>query len=204
MSLSINTKITWRTNGRGVTRTFSGTIIAIVKRGTIPKTKSMQEMMPHGTKVSNRDRYIVEVKDGVFQWANCNTCVEKGQKLPAHKPRLWKGKSKGKQAVKAKKPAKVAKVKAKKAKAAPKAKKPAKVAKTEPTFAEAFAKTEKKADKPKTTWYGIVDGKIVSVRKVICPEGFSKDKPALPEVVKTEAPAPAAPAAAATSDLPTA
>jgi hypothetical protein len=201
MNLPINTKITWRTNGRGVTRTFSGTIIALVKRGTVPKTKSMQEMMPHGTKLSNRDRYIVEVKDGVFQWANCNTCVEKGQKLPAHKPRKWNG-PKAKKSSKTKVKAK--KAKAKKAKAAPKAKKPAKVAKTEPTFAEAFAKTEKKADKPKTTWYGIVDGKVVSVRKVICPEGFSKDKPAAPAApVAPAAPAPAAIGSVA-SDLPTA
>jgi hypothetical protein len=200
MNLPINTKITWRTNGRGITRTFSGTIIAFVKRGTIPKTKAMQEMMPHGTKISNRDRYIVEVKDGVFQWANCNTCVEKGQKLPAHKPRLWKGNPKSK---KAKKSLKVAKGKAKKAKAAPKAKK-VKAIKPKPTFAEAFAKTEKKADKPKTTWYGIVDGKVVSVRKVICPEGFSKDKPAAPAAPADPAPATAAPAAATASDLPTA
>jgi hypothetical protein len=150
-------------------------------------------MMPHGTKVSNRDRYIVEVKDGVFQWANCNTCVEKGQKLPTHKPRLWKGNPKTK---KAKKSLKVAKVKAKKTKAAPKAKK----VKAAPTTVVA---PKVKADKPKTTWYGIVDGKITSVRKVICPEGFSKDKPVVAEKLP-EAPTAPAPAAATASDLPTA
>ena len=182
MKLNINTKIIWRTNGRGVTRVLSGTILALVKQGTLPKTKAMREMMPHGDKLSNRDRYIVEIKDGVFAWANAATCVEKGQKLPPHKPRIKQplgSKTKAKPAAKVKPAAKA---------------KPVNLwNKAKPETIVTNAAKKSGGDKPKATWYGIVDGKITSVRKVVCPEGFSKDRPfTAPALVASEAAAPAA------------
>ena len=207
----INTKVQWRTGGRGVFRTLKGVIIATVKAGKLP-IKSMQDKVPHGNKLSNRDRYIVEVKDGVFAWANVKSTFKQDEKMPPAKHRFGvPSKPKDKAAKK------VAKVKAKKAKA--KVKKVAKAKKlttTEKDFIVADkpikpldrtsitafrAKTEKKSggDKPKTTWYGIVDGKVVSVRKVLCPAGYSKDKPVLtapiPEVTPEVAPAAEQPAA---------
>jgi hypothetical protein len=205
----INTKVQWRTGGRGVFRILKGTVIAVVKAGTIPKTKAMQATMPHGDKPSNRDRYIVEVKDGVFCWANIKTCWKQGEKMPPAKHRFGvKSKPKGKAAKK------VAKVKAKKVTKAKKLTKAEKVFITPvkgkekikpldrnsvPTEKEAKAK-KSGGDKPKTTWYGIVDGKVVSVRKVVCPAGYSKDKPT-PQVTPEVAPQVATPAA---SPLPTA
>jgi hypothetical protein len=182
----LNTKVQWRTGGRGVFRVVKGVIIATIKAGKLP-IKSMQDKVPHGDKPSNRDRYIVEVKDGVFAWANVKTTFKQGEKLPPAKHRFGvKSKPKGK----AKK--KIAKVKAKKV---AKPTLPAESFKAPPTSIEKPAK-KSGGDKPKTTWYSIVDGKIVSVRKVLCPEGFSKDKPTLPEKQPEAAPAPApAPAA---------
>lgn len=200
----INTKVQWRTGGRGVFRVLKGTIIATIKAGKLP-LKSMQDKVPHGDKPSNRDRYIVEVKDGVFCWANIKTCWKQGEKMPPVKHRFGvKSKPKGKVAkVKAKK---VAKVKAKKAKTVAKVKNPVETDRNRiPTEKEAKAK-KSGGDKPKTTWYSIVDGKIISVRKVICPEGFSKDKPTpqvTPEVTPEATPQVPAEAPAANA-LPTA
>jgi hypothetical protein len=154
-----------RTNGRGVTRVITGTILAIVKRDTVAPKKYSD--LPHANKSSNRDRYILKTKTG-FAWANAKTTIGAAEKLPAHKPRLSKP-AKAKKVVKAKKPA------AKK--------KPAKI---DRMAQPAAAVAPKKADKPKQTWYGIVDGKVVAVRKVLCPAGFSATKPDVP------APAPAA------------
>jgi hypothetical protein len=139
----LNTKVQWRTGGRGVFRILKGTVIAVVKGGKLPKTKAMQETLPHGDKPSNRDRYIVEVKDGVFCWANIKTCWKQGEKMPPAKHRFG---------VKSKPKGKVAKV------------------------------------------------------KVVCPDGYTKDKPT-PQVTPEVAPqvAAAAPAPAAESSaLPTA
>jgi hypothetical protein len=192
----INTKVQWRTGGRGVFRIVKGTVIATVKAGKLP-IKSMQDKVPHGDKPSNRDRYIVAVKDDVFAWANLKTTYKQGEKMPKHVPRLGvPSKPKGKAAKKVAK--KVAKVKAK-AKTVAKAKKVAAVKVVAKKDDRMVQPKPVKKDNPKTTWYGIVDGKIVSVRKVVCPAGFSKDKPTLPEK-QPEAPAaeaPAAPAAAA-------
>lgn len=168
--LPVNSKITYRTNGRGVARVWKGVVFAIVKAGKLPVSKALQASVPHGDKPSNRDRYIVKIdKIGTLAWANVRTTVEAGAKLPKTAPK-----------VKAKP---VVKVKAKvKVKPVAKVKTPPKVV---------------KADKPKTTWYGLVDGKVVSVRKVICPEGFKAAKaalviPALPQPVPTPTPEPAA------------
>ena len=193
----INTKVQWRTGGRGVFRIVKGTIIAIVKRGKLP-VKSMQDKVPHGDKTSNRDRYIVEIKDGVFAWANIKTCWKQGDKMPPAKHRFAKPGSKAKG--KAKNPSKAKTTKMKKPKAKIKV-----VVKDDDRMAQPVVK-KSGGDKPKTTWYGIVDGKIVSVRKVICPEGFSKDKPALPEQPQNTPEVATAPAAvgASSSDLPTA
>lgn len=156
-----------RTNGRGVTRVITGTILAIVKRDTLAPKKYSD--LPHADKSSNRDRYVLQTKTGLA-WANAKTTIGASEKLPVHKPRLSK-KTKSK---KVKKPAAKAKtVKVVKAKTA-------KVVKPAP----------KKADKPKQTWYGnavdITTGKVVTVRSVKCPDGFSATKPAAPT------PAPAA------------
>jgi hypothetical protein len=203
----INTKVQWRTGGRGVFRVLKGTVIAVVKAGKLPKTKSMQETLPHGDKPSNRDRYIVEVKDGVFCWANIKTCWKQGEKMPPAKHRFGvKSKPKGKAK-------KVAKVKAKKVAKVKKLTKAEKVfitpakgkEKIKPLDRTPVAK-KSGGDKPKTTWYGIVDGKVVSVRKVVCPEGYTKDKPTpqvTPEVTPQVAAAAPAPAAES-SALPTA
>ena len=92
----LNTKVQWRTGGRGVFRIVKGTVIATVKAGKLP-IKSMQDKVPHGDKPSNRDRYIVEVKDGVFAWANLKTTFKQGDKLPPAKHRFGvKSKPKGK------------------------------------------------------------------------------------------------------------
>lgn len=175
--LSVNSKITFRTNGRGVTRVWKGTVFAIVKSGKLPASKALQACVPHGDKPSNRDRYIVKLdKIGTLAWANALTAVEGGAKLPPHNPRTSVRKPKAKVKVKVKAKAKpVAKVKAK-----PVAK--AKVNAPKPKVV--------KADKPKTTWYGIVDGKVVAVRKVLCPTGFSKDKPTAPVAQPVAQPAP--------------
>lgn len=193
--LDINTKVQWRTGGRGVFRIMKGTIIAYVKAGTLPKTKAMQEAMPHGTKLSNRSRYIVEIRDGIFAWANAKTTYTQGEKMPTAKHRFGVPSSTKPKAKKAK----VKKAKAIKTNAAKRIKAP------KPKVIKTNAATPKlvKADKPKTTWYGIVDGKIVSVRKVVCPDGFASTKPTLPEK-QLEATAPALAPAAITSDLPTA
>lgn len=205
----INTKVQWRTGGRGVFRILKGTVIATVKGGKLPKTKAMQDTLPHGDKPSNRDRYIVEVKDGVFCWANIKTCWKQDEKMPPAKHRFGvKSKPKGKVAkVKAKRVAKVKKV------AKAKAKKLTKVEKVFITPAKGKEQIKPldrtpvaKKDNPKTTWYGIVDGKVVSVRKVLCPAGYSKDKPT-PQVTPQVTPEVAAPApapAAESSALPTA
>jgi hypothetical protein len=190
----INTKVQWRTGGRGVFRILKGTVIAVVKAGKLPKTKSMMETLPHGDKPSNRDRYIVEVKDGVFCWANIRTCWKQGEKMPPAKHRFGvKSKPKPKVA-KVKKPLKVASIKAKlrRAKKAAEAK-VEEIAKGGPTVAPV---KKSGGDKPKTTWYGFADGKVVTVRKVICPPGYHATKPTLPEVPATNtlaSPPPAEP-----------
>lgn len=215
----INTKVQWRTGGRGVFRILKGTVISIIKAGKLP-IKSMQDKVPHGDKPSNRDRYIVEVKDGIFCWANIKTCWKQGEKLPPAKHRFGvKSKPKGK--AKVKKALKVKSIKAKLRKServqARKKMTPAAKVKAGSDPVEKPVAKKSGGDKPKTTWYGIVDGKVVSVRKVVCPEGYTKDKPtpqvtpqAAPQVtpqvtpqVAAEAPAAPAPAAAA-STLPTA
>jgi hypothetical protein len=180
MSIPINTAIKWRTNGRGVTRVLKGTVTKLVKAGEVAP-KNLRDILPHGDKASNRPRYIVDCGKLGMKWANCNTAVLGTEKLPEHKPRLSNNKPKAKAVAKVK-----AKVKAKpvvKAKAKPVAK------------VEAKVNPAPRADKPKTTWYGIVDGKIVSVRKVLCPEGFSTTKPEITapaEPVATPAAAQAA------------
>lgn len=184
----INTKVQWRTGGRGVFRVLKGTVIAIVKAHTIPKTKAMQELMPHGTKPSNRSRYIVEVKDGVFCWANIKTCWKQGEKMPPAKHR-FENKVKSIKTKPAKTKAKTSKAKTSKAKTKPVEAKPDIL----------IAKRSKTA--PKTTWYGLVDGKVIAARKVLCPEGFSKIKPEIKSQPETSS---ATVAATEATTLPTA
>ena len=168
--MNINDKIIFRTCGRGVTRVWKGTIKYNVKAGKLPGV-TLRKEVPHGEQPSNRDRFIVALdKTGTLVWANATgpNIVAAGKKLPEHNPRLAKPVRKAKVKVKAKPVAKV---------------KTEAVAKPEKrTVNEALnaAITKRSGgDKPKATWYGIVGDKVVSVRKVICPEGFSKDKPVL-------------------------
>lgn len=162
-TLKNGTKAKTRTNGRGVTRVWEGTILACVKSGEIAP-KKYHKLLPHGDKASNRPRYVLDCGAGAgIVWANVKTTVAANEDLPPHKPRLSK-------------PAKAKKSKAKKAKIKV-------VVKKSDRMAQPKAATPKKrVETPKKTWYGIVDGKVVSVRKVICPDGFSDAKP-------TEAPA---------------
>ena len=137
--LAVNAKVTFRTNGRGVTRVWKGVIKQIVKANTVPASEAVRACVPHGNKKSNRDRYIVLLDEtGTLMWANIKTTVAASKQLPEHKPRL-----------------------AKKKKMNP------------------VTKPKRKGGKnKKTTWYSMVDGKIVSQRKVICPEGYFRKKPA--------------------------
>jgi hypothetical protein len=189
--MNINDKIIFRTCGRGKTRVWKGTIKYTIKAGKLPVNKTLQKSVPHGDKPSNRDRFIVALdKTNKLVWANATgpNIVLAGKKLPEHNPRIDRPKAK---VVKPKLKVKV-KVKAK-------AKAKAKVEPRGPlgdNGPAAEAKPRKGGDKPKTTWYGIVDGKIVSVRKVVCPEGFSTEKPVLTAPVETPpATTPAVPAA---------
>jgi hypothetical protein len=197
--LPLNTSIIFRTCGRGVLRTWKGTISYIIKAGSLPKTKALQACVPHGDKPSNRDRYIVAlIPSGNLMWANANTCVKVGEKLPAHKPRLGQHQEKAKVAkakvakakpvvkIKAKPVVKVETLKESIAKGpteAPKTKR--KVLKV--VYTQAAPMKRKGGSKLKTTWYGLVNGEVVSVRKVICPEGFKANKA---EILVTPAPAP--------------
>ena len=179
--MNINDKIIFRTCGRGIVRVWKGTIRHIVPAGKLP-SKALRAM-PHGDKPSNRDRFIVALndKDGTLVWANATgpNIVAAGKKLPEHNPRIAKAK-----VVKPKlKP--IAKDKSKVAKAVKKAfraidkKVQANVEPRGPlgdNGPAAEVKPRKGGDKPKTTWYGMVDGKVVSVRKVLCPTGFSASK----------------------------
>lgn len=190
--LPLNTNIVFRTCGRGVLRTWKGTIKHIVKAGSLPKPNALQAAVPHGDKPSNRDRYIVALKTGKLMWANAATCVEAGAKLPPHNPRLGQHQEK----VKAKVKAKVAPTRKRKVKKSgfvgPDAGLPPLVAKMTKTGVKVEVK-RKGGDKPKTTWYGIVDGKIVSVRKGLCPAGFYHDKARLVMPTTEPTPAPATP-----------
>lgn len=212
--MNINDKVIFRTCGRGKVRTQKGTIYAIVEAGKLPP-KDVRARLPHGSKPSNRPRYIVYItKNDTLVWANATgpNIVLDGQRLPKHKPRLAKP-SKVKNPAKVK-TVKVVKVKAKKlpSRAAQRKKMtPAqKALEGSDPVVKPVAKKRSGGDKPKTTWYGIVDGKVVSVRKVVCPEGFKAAKAALvlpPGPVLTEtAPilptAPALPVAAEAAALP--
>jgi hypothetical protein len=236
--MNVNDKIIFRTCGRGKARVWKGTIKAIVNTGKLAP-ENLRDKLPHGDESSNRPRYIVKLdklgkgKVEILMWANATgpNIVAAGKKLPKHEPRIAskKGKVKKVAKVKAKKPAKV-KAKVKKAAPKPKAKKVAKPKKTAkakrvvaskkdivdnlsviPTTTKP-PKAEKKrsgGDKPKTTWYGVKDGKIVSVRKVVCPEGFSLEKPKLDlpsapaaEPASEPTQVPATPAAETTAALP--
>ncbi len=206
--LSVNSPILFRTNGRGVTRTLKGIVFGIVKAGMTLKTNQLKASLPHGDKPSNRDRYIVKLdKTGVLVWANVATAVAGNEKLPAHRPRL-SAKPKAAKKVKAKPVAKAKAVAKAKVKPVAKVKPRSQMTPKEKSVAAGEPQMPKvKADKPKTTWYGIVDGKVVSVRKVVCPEGFSKTKPMIPDLsvfkkplattpIPAETPAPAPEAAA--------
>lgn len=182
--MNINDKIIFRTCGRGKTRVWKGTIKFAIKAGTTPKTNQLKGTLPHGDKPSNRDRFIVALdKGGTLVWANATgpNIVLAGKKLPEHNPRIDCPKAKVVKPKLKTKPAVKAKVKP--------------VAKVKTTEAE--VKTKRTGgEKPKTTWYGIVDGKVVSVRKVLAPEGFSATKPVLTAPVETPpATTPAVPAA---------
>lgn len=168
--LPINTKITWRTNGRGVTEVLKGTIVAHVVAGKLP-SKLHQMLAPHGNKLSNRDRYIVDIGYGRLAWANVKTAVIAGKRPVA--PFAAKKAT-------AKKAVKVSERVSKRLRMTPKQK----IIEGEDPYIDAsgtkvIAPVKKKSggDKPKTTWYAIVDGKIVSARKVLCPEGYTKEKP---------------------------
>jgi hypothetical protein len=180
--MNINDKIIFRTCGRGKTRVWKGTIKYTIKAGKLPVNKTLQKSVPHGDKPSNRDRFIVALdKTDKLVWANATgpNIVLAGKKLPEHNPRIDRPK------------AKVVKPKLK-AKTKAKATLPAESFKAPPLMPT----KRKGGDKPKATWYGIVDGKIVSVRKVICPEGFSTEKPVLTAPAETPpATTPAVPAA---------
>lgn len=209
--MKLGSKITFRTCGRGVARTWKGTIQALVQVGEIAP-KKLWDLLPHPKRISNRPRYVVKLAKGdALVWANATgpNIVAAGATLPKHEPRI---------AAKAKKAKTKKAVKAKKAAPKPKAKKTAKAKKPSKkdivdnlsVLPTAEPKAEKKrsgGDKPKTTWYGLKDGKIVSVRKVVCPEGFSKDKPAVDAAdvsgdATESTPAPATPAAEAPTALP--
>ncbi len=185
--MNVNDKILFRTCGHGNLRVWKGTIKAIVNRGKLAP-KGMRMHLPHGGEVSNRPRYVVLLSTSdTLMWANATgpNIALQGRKLPTHKPRLAVP-------VKKYKPSKW-----RVSKATTKAKPAAKAKPTEgfagkdaglPPLEARMTKfgivvdTKRKGgDKPKTTWFGIVDGAVVSVRKVICPEGFSKEKPTLPE-----------------------
>lgn len=196
--MNINDKIIFRTCGRGIVRVWKGTIKHIVKAGKLPAVAVRKEV-PHGDKPSNRDRFIVTLSGGLgtLVWTNATgpNIVADGKKLPPHEPRIAKAKVvKPKLKTIAKDKSKVAKA-VKKAFRAIDKKVQANVEPRGPLGDNGPAsevKPRKGGDKPKTTWYGIVDGKIVSVRKVLCPEGFSKDKPVLTAAPE---PTPALPAA---------
>ena len=177
--MKTNDKVIFRTCGRGVTRVWKGTITWVVAAGKLPP-KPVQSQVPHGNQPSNRPRFLVALeKTGKLVWANATgpNIVLAGKRLPEHEPRL-------------KTTPKKAKGKVKVTKSVTKSvTKPAKPEKRTVNEALNAAITKRSGgDKPKTTWYGTVDGKVVSVRKVICPEGFSTTKPALPEAAPTPAP----------------
>jgi hypothetical protein len=186
--------------------------------------------LPHADYPSNRDRFVVELdKSGKLMWANCtgNNIVAAEKRLPEHHPRLGQHQPKAK-AVKTPKPE--AKVKAKAAK--PKAERsrsqssfsssnvkgvapPSTVtfAKNAPACVKVETKLSEKRKgggrTPKVTWYGLVDGEVVSVRKVLCPEGFKANKfeiliaPPTPEVhIPDSSFKPALPAAETPAALP--
>ncbi len=74
--LKLNTLIKWRTNGRGVSRKLTGTVVEIVLAGKLSRSAEFRAYAPHSDVKSNRDRYLVELKRGQLAWANVKTAVE--------------------------------------------------------------------------------------------------------------------------------